>query len=205
MQHDDTNAENLNPVETGCSNVIDDPKSSGLVGTNVAESDSKHSNENEINDKCLDLLNPLHEDFEENTVSGSVEQGKVSLPLATTDSAPPADSHESAVETWPQNNRVDEGVLPNIGPEQAIAEPIVESFYAILSQEDNVKPIRGSCSDACHEEAKSDLVLVCTSDKAEAMREMEELRAVDLQESQLFAMAVENQAAHISSPPTNTW
>lgn len=204
--HDDTNAEGINnphSVETQRSNIVDDTENNEPEGTNTAESDSKPSNERAVDNKCLDLLNPLSEDLEEDNVSDSVEEGKHSQPLATA-STPPTDSHESAAVNWSQDNRVNDAVLCSTDLEQTIAEPIVESFYAIMSQE---KPVDGSCSDVCRDETKSDLVLASTSDEDVAMREMEELRAVDLQESQLFAMAVEDQAAHVhtSSLTTNTW
>lgn len=205
-EHNDTNADGVNNPHSVETRSIDS-KSNEPEGTNAAESGSKPSNKREVDDKCLDFLNPLSEDLEEGNIRDSVEERKHSQPLVTTDSTPPTDSHESAEVNWPQNNRVDDGMLPSTGLEQAIAEPIVESFYATMSQENKGKPVEGSCSDACQHETKSDLVLTSTSDEAVAMREMEELRAVDLQESQLFGMAVEDQASnvHVSSLTENTW
>lgn len=196
---EDTNTEFTNITQN--KDHTNDGHCGDAVDTNTAESDTKCYNEEEVDDKCLDLLNPLGVDSDDDVDGDSVEDGHCSQPPITAVCTPPADSHTSAVVRWPRDNGAEDALLPNSGSDQAIPEPIVDSFYTDSSQENKGKP-GGSSSSGVQEEIHSDdPPLACTSDEAEeAMREMEGLRAVDLQESQLFAVATEDQTAPEPGP-----
>ena len=178
----------------------------------------KTSSENNTDDKYLNLLNPFSLELEEEIMCSSGEERRDRSPHTNTSlvtgatkpnispiAATSTDSHRNDTYYGVQQGCVqDTSVLPSSRLDQAIHhEPIEESFYSTSSQE---KEKQTTCTDngssSQIEDTQSlvavggpDLPLIRATDEVEALKEMVDLRAADLEESQLVVTAVGDQTA----------
>ena len=173
--------------------------------TNVA--DVSICNERAEDSKCLNLLNPLGEDLQVD-VTSLVKASQCSQSAVTTQLTPTPESHRNdTVMTWPQSD-VKDAMLPNSSPDQPAPEPIEEAFYSSPSQEYKGKQEkRGPTSQSCFEETclgRVEPAPPTSCDELEALKELNELRAVDLEESQAFAVTVDGHITPAPSPAAKT-
>lgn len=176
------------------------------VEVNANASNTEQVNKRRDGDKCLDFLNPLGEALDDSLLSTANDNfQQVSDLPEPTESAATIESHINEQVSWP-HSRVEDAVLPSGCPDKVSPETIVESFYSLSSQEDKGKQTSNNLSAEADHLDKAP-TSICALDEVAAMKEMDELRAVDLleEDSQVFGrVAASDQAAPVHSPATNT-
>ena len=198
--------------------ATDHVKSPGeAVSSGAEERETSARSENDVDDKCLNLLNPFSLDVDEeisctkggechdqsphtNTaLAAGATNPMISPTIATSTHA--IDSHRNDVYNGVQGCLADTGVLPNSCLEQTIQhEPIEESFYSMSSQKKEKQTTRTKDNDSSPSQNKDIQSSPpeagggspsnrSTDDEVEALKELVDLEPGDLEESQLMVSA----------------
>ena len=194
--------------------TVDDINTLGEAMPSDAE-DRPMQGENDMDDKCLNLLNPFSLDLDEEIScskgsggehhDGSLHTTNISLADGATNptvspttaiviSTPATDSHRNVGCNKVQGYVEDAGALPSSRLDQAIEhEPIEESFYSTFSQEKEEQTTytedNGSSLSQTNDIKSSSGARGSPFNKStnevEALKELVDLEPADLEESQL--------------------
>ena len=155
----------------------------------------------EGDDKCLDLLNPLASDQEDHAPlsvddNQSSQSSKTSDTITTTDKIIQAHATSARpIANMVQNQHelaVEDAVLPGDCSAQILPEPTVDSFYTTPPEDKKENNIMIPSYE-------QQLAPPTSCDELDTLKELEELRAFDLEDSQVSTVAPQDHTA--ASPP----